>query len=287
MTPKIYILLPVHNRKEITRGFVECLQAQTLSDFQLILIDDGSVDGTADMVRERIPSTVVLRGTGTWWWAGSLQRGLDWLKGQDVADDALVLFINDDVRFSPDYLEAAVRVMKTKNRTLVLSRFSAPPTGEVLETGVCADPRYLSFSIAKSPGEINCLSTRGLFAQWRTIQELGGFRPRLLPHYLSDYEYTMRAHNKGIRCETSAELVVSPDMEATGYHDTRVDSLAGFRKKYLSKKSADNLLYWSAFAVLASRPRWRVFPNLARIVLKALKSFIRAIYQSKPTCVPR
>ena len=73
MKNKIYILLPVHNRKEITRGFVECLKAQTFQDYRLVLIDDGSNDGTADMVKESIPSVTVLRGIGDWWWAGSLQ----------------------------------------------------------------------------------------------------------------------------------------------------------------------------------------------------------------------
>ena len=52
--PKIYILLPVHNRREVTRGFVECLAAQTFSDYHLVLIDDGSTDGTAEMVQAQM-----------------------------------------------------------------------------------------------------------------------------------------------------------------------------------------------------------------------------------------
>ena len=94
---KIYILLPVHNRKEITRGFIECLKTQTFQDYHLVLIDDGSNDGTAVMVKEHIPSATVLRGTGDWWWAGSLQQGIEWLRQQKVHDDDAVLMINDDV----------------------------------------------------------------------------------------------------------------------------------------------------------------------------------------------
>ena len=50
----LYILLPVHNRREITKRFVECLKRQTLQDFQLILIDDGSTDDTVKIIKKLI-----------------------------------------------------------------------------------------------------------------------------------------------------------------------------------------------------------------------------------------
>jgi GT2 family glycosyltransferase len=281
--PTVYILLPVHNRREITRGFVECLAAQTFTDYHLILIDDGSTDGTAEMVQSRIPSTVVLRGNGNWWWAGSLQQGLNWLKQGRAEDDTVVLFINDDVHFSPDYLDRAVRLMADKSRTLVLSRFRKPETGEVQETGVMADLRRLRFSIAGSAESINCLSTRGLFAHWVDIQAIGDFYPRLLPHYLSDYEYTMRAYRKGFKCETSADLLIVPNKSKTGYREIQETSLVGFLKKLCSKKSALNPAYWSSFVLLASEPIW-VIPNLFRVWGRAGKRMISVCQVSRKSC---
>ena len=49
-----YILLPVHNRREITQKFIECLKSQTYQNYKLVLIDDGSSDGTAAMVQSQI-----------------------------------------------------------------------------------------------------------------------------------------------------------------------------------------------------------------------------------------
>jgi GT2 family glycosyltransferase len=283
MMPKIYILLPVHNRKEITRGFVECLKAQRFSDYHLVLIDDGSTDGTAEMVKEHIPSATVLRGNGNWWWAGSLQRGLDWLKEIGADDKALVLFINDDVHFAQDYLERAVRVMADKKRVLVLSRFGTPGSGQIMETGVSANLRRLSFNVSDSAERINCLSTRGLFACWEDIRTIGGFHPKLLPHYLSDYEYTIRAYRKGFKCETSAELLIEPDDKATGYRMINDKSFAGFLEKYSSKKSAVNPAYWSSFILLTSEPMWMI-PNLVRIWIRAGKTVIRAYRASRKSC---
>ena len=84
MKPYIYILLPVHNRRELTRDFIDCLKAQTYQNFHLVLIDDGSTDGTDQMVRERIENLTVIRGNGDWWWAGSLQQGFNYLKKKAV-----------------------------------------------------------------------------------------------------------------------------------------------------------------------------------------------------------
>jgi GT2 family glycosyltransferase len=282
VTPKIYILLPVHNRRQITQGFVECLRDQTFRDYHLVLIDDGSSDGTAEMVLEHISSATVLRGNGSWWWSGSLQRGLEWLKEHAIDENALVLFINDDVEFSADYLERAVHVMKGKQGVLVLSRIRRQEGGQITETGIYADLRRLTFTIADCAERINCLSTRGLFAYWGDVRAIGGFHPKLLPHYLSDYEYTIRAHRKGYKCATSPELLIETNEKTTGYHTINSTGFA-FLKRYFSKKSPANPLYWSSFVVLTAASIWAPV-NLLRVWVIATKTIIRSFAASTRSC---
>src|SRR3954466_494295 len=93
--PLVHVLLPVHNRRAITEEFVNCLQAQCWPKWHLILVDDGSTDGTTELVRARVPSATILEGDGNLWWAGSLQLGYQWLM-RHAADDDIVLIINDD-----------------------------------------------------------------------------------------------------------------------------------------------------------------------------------------------
>ncbi len=149
MTEKIYVLLPVHNRRDTTRRFIECLRAQTYSNYHLIVIDDGSTDGTAAMVLESIPGATVIVGTGTWWWGGSLQHGMDCLQRIAPTDTDIVLLINDDTTFPADYLERAVSTLGGMENSMLLSRIRNPETGEIQETGVIANLRSLTFEIAK------------------------------------------------------------------------------------------------------------------------------------------
>ena len=283
MMPKIYILLPVHNRRDITERFIDCLVAQTYTNYHLVLIDDGSIDNTDEMVKSKVSNLTVLKGKGDWWWAGSLQRGLEWFKDNQVNDNALILFINDDVCFLPDYLEQACQVMANKKGVLVLSRFRSIDNERIVETGVCADLHNLSFKVAEAGEKINCLSTRGLFAYWKDIFAIGDFHPTLLPHYLSDYEYTIRAHNKGFGCETSAYILIEPNDETTGYHKINEEHFVGFIKKYFSKKNAGNPIYWTTFVFITSEFLW-VVPNLIRVWVIAVKTIFNFFLISKRSC---
>ncbi|MFK8011404.1 MAG: glycosyltransferase family 2 protein, partial [Marinicellaceae bacterium] len=97
MTSLVNILLPVHNRRQITERFIQCLEVQSYLNYRLILIDDGSIDGTDQMVKSRIGNSEIIKGDGDWWWAGSLQKGIDWLEQRQVSDTEIVMFANDDV----------------------------------------------------------------------------------------------------------------------------------------------------------------------------------------------
>ncbi len=276
MTEKIYVLLPVHNRRETTKLFVHCLTGQTYPNFHLILIDDGSTDGTTEMVLNSIPSATAIRGTGTWWWAGSLQKGLDCLRQFNPASSDVVLFINDDVTFAPDFLSAGMRVLQENPDCLLLSRIRDSGAGSILETGVHADVRRLNFVTATSPESINCLSTRGLFVRWAVVKQVGDFHPHILPHYLSDYEWTMRAARKGFRCITDNRLVLdSPNTGASGYWDfSKVAKLGEYLKLVFSNKSHANPLYWTSFVILACD--WPLIPyHVARVWARFVREVLR------------
>lgn len=271
----IYILLPVYNRKEITRQFIECLKKQTFSDYYLILIDDGSTDGTTDMVKEYISPLTVLYGNGNLWWAGCLQKGLDWLKNNAIHDNSLILIINDDVTFPADYLKNAVFIMKQKKGCLVLSQFLSD-NNQAIETGIYANWRNFTFETASNKSKINCLSTRGLFIYWKDICTIGNLYPNLLPHYLSDYEYTIRANRKGLICETNSSLLIKPNHETTGLHTINEDSIIKFFNIFFSKKHSNNPIYWTSFVLTACKPIW-IIPNLFRIWARACYYIIRSI----------
>ena len=274
MSETVHVLLPVHDRREVTLRFVRCLAAQTHAPIRLLLVDDGSTDGTASAVREAYPNVEVIRGDGTWWWAGSLQRAFERLQALASPDTDIVLIANDDTRFEPDHVEKAVRLARERPGCMLLSRSRDPMTGQIRESGLHMDFRSVTVAPAGSPDMINCLSTRGLFLRWGDMKRIGSFHPRLLPHYWSDYEYTIRAARKGIRAVTDASVWVEPDLALTGTRD--LSGLAGwaFVREFFSTRCVVNPLYESFFILLAC-PGRLVLRNLARVWRRAAILMVR------------
>ena len=46
MTPKVSIIVPVYNTEKYLRPCLDSIQAQTFTDFEAILVDDGSTDSS-------------------------------------------------------------------------------------------------------------------------------------------------------------------------------------------------------------------------------------------------
>ena len=51
MTPKITIIMPTYNRARYIAEAIQSVQDQTLREWELLVIDDGSTDGTEKIVR--------------------------------------------------------------------------------------------------------------------------------------------------------------------------------------------------------------------------------------------
>ncbi len=49
--PKVTVLIPVYNRERYLRDAIDSLLAQTFTDFELLIIDDGSTDSSRELVR--------------------------------------------------------------------------------------------------------------------------------------------------------------------------------------------------------------------------------------------
>jgi GT2 family glycosyltransferase len=257
--PKMYILLPVHSRKQITQRIITCLQQQSFQEYHLLLIDDGSTDGTAEMVQERIPSMTILRGQGNWWWGGSLHQGYLWLKSQSLSESTVVLLINDDTTFETSYLETAISILKSKEKALLVSTAYGKQSQKQIDGGVFADWKHWKFHLVTEQSKINCASTRGLFLYASDFIRLGGFYPKMLPHYLSDYEFTVRAFRRGYTLHIDERLKIVVDEKTTGQHDFDFKMpYTAFLNQLFSKKYMMQPFYMTTFVALACPWPWKV-----------------------------
>lgn len=275
----LHIVLPVHNRVAITARFLSALVAQPVDDYMLVLVDDGCTDDTVAIVRRHVPGDrlQVLHGDGNLWWAGALQRAYEHLRTSCRPDDA-VLLINDDVRFGPDFLTNGLRLLAAEPGSCFQAVGVDPATGTEVR-GVVADLRHLQFRAAAPGEQPNCLATRGLLMRGAVFLRSGGFRPRWLPHYLSDYEFTLRLHRQGVPLRCDGAFRAEFDPAATGDERYARDGLRRCWTRAFSNRAKYNPLHWSAFVLMVCPPA-----SAPRHLVGIWGRFARALWQAmRPT----
>ena len=63
--PELSIIVPVYNVDEYLSRCIDSILSQTYVDFELILVNDGSTDGTSEMIKEVIMSSEIENVSGT------------------------------------------------------------------------------------------------------------------------------------------------------------------------------------------------------------------------------
>jgi glycosyltransferase involved in cell wall biosynthesis len=113
--PLVSVLLAVHNGVPYVETSVASVLRQSLSDLELIVVDDASTDGTPELLmRLEDPRTTIIRSDQQVGLAESLNRALGHARGRYIARiDA------DDVAF-PEWLERLVAYIQSEPRLAVV-----------------------------------------------------------------------------------------------------------------------------------------------------------------------
>ena len=102
MTPSVSAIIPTRNRRHELQRALESIAAQRFRDFEIVVIDDGSVDGTAAWVRAQWPLVSLIEVTPPIGAAAARNLGIKGARGEIVA------FLDDDDIWLSSYLEIQV-----------------------------------------------------------------------------------------------------------------------------------------------------------------------------------
>ncbi len=193
------ILIPVHNRREITLACLRHLQLQgDLHPGRVLVIDDGSTDGTSTAIRQAFPEVALLPGTGDLWWTGAIALGME---AAFAGGAEAVYWLNDDCLPDPGTLaalEAAAEGGPGGLRALVAPVCVNAETGAPVPTAFsgrvpCSDPGGRAAAVDGLSG----FCVRIPRVAW---ERLGGPDPYAFPHYYGDTAYTLKASRAGLPC---------------------------------------------------------------------------------------
>ncbi len=111
--PKISVIIPVYNGENTIRETIASVLAQTFSELELIIIDDGSTDSTLEVVQSISDPRLRVFSYANSGQAASRNRGVSLARGECVS------FIDADDLWTPDKLESQWQTLQANPEAAV------------------------------------------------------------------------------------------------------------------------------------------------------------------------
>jgi GT2 family glycosyltransferase len=242
MQKTIAIIIPVHNSVEYTKkclAGLEGLTAKAASDalcFEVVVVDDGSEDGTVDWIRANHPAVHLCFGDGSLWWSGGINLGMKYALNELVAD--YILWWNNDIYPAADYFEQLVALLEESDLFTVYGSkiYKAEEPDMLWSFGGFFHPRWgYSFLYGKDekdgekfskPTEVDWLPGMGSVFSARIVLDVGDVNAYDFPQYHADVDYTCRARKAGYKILVEPRLRIWNHTEHTGRsHDGKFGRL--------------------------------------------------------------
>ena len=99
-TPRVSVIIPTYNRVAFIGDTVDSVLAQSFPDLEVIVVDDGSTDGTADLLHSKYAAEPRVRPV----WQANAERSVARNTGIREARGAWLAFLDSDDLWRPDKL---------------------------------------------------------------------------------------------------------------------------------------------------------------------------------------
>lgn len=174
--PSFSIVIPTYNRKDTLRRCLAATTNQDYSDYEVIVVDDASTDGTDEMVRREFPQVRYLRQERNRGPAAARNQGIRAAAGEIVA------FTDDDCLVPPDFLSRLADGYQSYPEVTGVGGYLEPPE-ELIERNIFARyDRFVTRQIYHAGqqeylGGFECPAggTHSMSYRKSILEEVGGF----------------------------------------------------------------------------------------------------------------
>jgi len=260
MTNTIYIVICVYNRLKFTKDCLDSIRKQSYRDFKVIVVDDGSTDGTYQFLKENYPEIILLQGDGNLWWAGATNVGVKKALELSTSGEDFILTLNNDLVVVEEYLQELMYVAIREKPCVVGSvSVNIKNASKVEFAGLKWNKITAKYSRPKeftenykellSHGsyiETDLLPGRGTLIPISVFKKIGLFDEQNFPHYAADDDFSLRSRKFGFTLLVATKAIVKSYVEESGLEVINRNrkgrkTLAHLRESLSSIRSGTNL----------------------------------------------
>lgn len=291
MQPQVHIIVLNYNSREDTLDCLRSLQHLTYRRATVILVDNGSTDGTVNVVRKEFPTVHVIETGQNLGFTGGNNVGIDY--ALDNGADYIML-LNNDTIVAPDMIDVMIAAMQ-QDPSIAISGptiyyYDQPDV--VWSAGSTVDwGRGLTWMLGigeedkgqfgLAPREVEFVTGCALLARRDVWEKVGLLDNRFFMYY-EETEWCVRATRAGFKIAhiPTAMMWHKISLEAretsphTVYYMTR-NRLLFLRHTHASVRTWLYIVseYARTFVNLSFRRRLRDRRHLRGIILRAIKDY--------------
>lgn len=204
--PMVSIIIPTYNREKLLERSIESILKQTYKNFELIIVDDGSVDETKEMIEKfREQRINYVRNDKNRGAASARNLGISLAKYDYIA------FQDSDDVWMADKLEKQMAVLSGSNEDTAFIYCSYLYHGEGIQERVIIPRTDIDYELKR--GDIfkqlllgNLVGTPTMVVKKEVFERVGTFNEKFL--CLEDYEMVLRLA-KSYKAEFLDEILVN------------------------------------------------------------------------------
>lgn len=209
INPQLSVVLASHNRKDKTLACIAAVTAQARScpsigeSFQIVLVDDGSTDGSADAVSAAFPFVEIIRADGSLYWCRAMHAGQRLASARGCR---YLLWINDDVALLDDSLGRAVewgeRLSAAEGKPcVVVGSLCHPESGATTYGGMIRSKWWQRTNLSivtpgTEPTRVSSMNGNFVLIPSEIYSAVGNLDPSF-EHAMGDMDYGLRVVDAG------------------------------------------------------------------------------------------
>lgn len=198
---KIAAILTCHNRKVKTEICLSSL-FHVLPKCEVFLVDDGSTDGTSEMVSRKFPNVHLLHGSGNLFWNRGMYTA--WTEAQK-GDFEYYLWLNDDVTLYSDFFDELLNCYNlSKGNTIITGLVEDETKTKIIYGGYDESRKMIQPSSALQ--KVKYMNGNVVLVSKDVVERIGILDP-YYHHDLGDVDYGLRAMENNISVYATRKVV--------------------------------------------------------------------------------
>lgn len=207
MSTRVVVVVLNWNSYGVTADCLRSLRRSSHADLTVLLVDNGSVDGSPEQLETEFPEAIVLRNSRNLGFTGGMNAGM---RHAPISDADYVLLLNNDTIVDPEAISEMVRALEADpHAALACPKIYFWDVPEILwfaggrlscwnGIGVNIGRRVRDRGQYDVPGEISFANGCAVLLRRSALETLGLFDPDLFA-YAEDVDYSFRALRSGQR----------------------------------------------------------------------------------------